>query len=348
MKGREKPEIPEKIRQPAAQSSLVPLIIYPPSELFPRRRVQPSRGTQVRELPAVFRAYRPDFSAPALADLPQFHRAHIAFPELLPQFKLEICRRFVSRGTYTQLRRRLSLLTPIPQPRNSIRHAQVNSEAITHLRGSNLRLCNVVRGKTDYTLRQELHEQKAEARTWGSRLDSTVLFTLVSHMFVHWLLNHTVASVTTHLAVWHSLLLFLASLLLAESRPEHPRENPLTSSFVRHDSHMRKSGSDHAVHRTRFALVGGEQSNHYTIGTPDETKIMRSYCSINHHKTNKFVRGSQKSEHGRFARSLVVAEVYIPCTREKIAREIILVMNGRRGKLRQGSAVVLDGQKWRG
>ncbi|KAJ8890903.1 hypothetical protein PR048_010412 [Dryococelus australis] len=39
-----------------------------------------------------------------------------------------------------------------------------------------------------------------------------------------------------------------------------PRENPPTSGFVRHDSHMRESGSDPAGNRTRFALMGGEKS----------------------------------------------------------------------------------------
>ncbi|KAJ8870387.1 hypothetical protein PR048_029408 [Dryococelus australis] len=36
-----------------------------------------------------------------------------------------------------------------------------------------------------------------------------------------------------------------------------PRENPSTNDIVRHDLHMRKSGSDPAGNRTRFAWVGG-------------------------------------------------------------------------------------------
>ncbi|KAJ8888447.1 hypothetical protein PR048_007937 [Dryococelus australis] len=39
---------------------------------------------------------------------------------------------------------------------------------------------------------------------------------------------------------------------------EDPRENPPTNGIVRHDSHMRKSGSVPAENETRFAQVGGE------------------------------------------------------------------------------------------
>ncbi|KAJ8881341.1 hypothetical protein PR048_017822 [Dryococelus australis] len=39
--------------------------------------------------------------------------------------------------------------------------------------------------------------------------------------------------------------------------------------IVRHDSNIRKSGSDPAGNLTRFTLVGGEQSNHYTSLTTD-------------------------------------------------------------------------------
>ncbi|KAJ8880814.1 hypothetical protein PR048_017285 [Dryococelus australis] len=38
---------------------------------------------------------------------------------------------------------------------------------------------------------------------------------------------------------------------------EIPEKTPPTSSLVQHDSHMRKSGSDPAGNRTRFALMGG-------------------------------------------------------------------------------------------
>ncbi|KAJ8870575.1 hypothetical protein PR048_029598 [Dryococelus australis] len=41
------------------------------------------------------------------------------------------------------------------------------------------------------------------------RLDSTDMCMLEPHMFVHWLLSHRVASVTSHLAVWDSLLVSL-------------------------------------------------------------------------------------------------------------------------------------------
>ncbi|KAJ8884802.1 hypothetical protein PR048_010998 [Dryococelus australis] len=40
-----------------------------------------------------------------------------------------------------------------------------------------------------------------------------------------------------------------------------PRENLATRGIVRHDSHLRKSGSDPAGDWARFALVGGELSN---------------------------------------------------------------------------------------
>ncbi|KAJ8888477.1 hypothetical protein PR048_007967 [Dryococelus australis] len=40
-------------------------------------------------------------------------------------------------------------------------------------------------------------------------------------------------------------------------------ENPPTSGVVRNDSHVRKSGRDPAGNRNRFALVGGDESDHY-------------------------------------------------------------------------------------
>ncbi|KAJ8873320.1 hypothetical protein PR048_026954 [Dryococelus australis] len=40
-----------------------------------------------------------------------------------------------------------------------------------------------------------------------------------------------------------------------------PRENPPTSGVVQHDAHLRKSGSDPDEELSRFALVGGKQSN---------------------------------------------------------------------------------------
>ncbi|KAJ8894979.1 hypothetical protein PR048_000287 [Dryococelus australis] len=43
----------------------------------------------------------------------------------------------------------------------------------------------------------------------SGKLDSTVLYTLEQQMFVHWLLPQRVASVSTHLAVWHLLLVSL-------------------------------------------------------------------------------------------------------------------------------------------
>ncbi|KAJ8886050.1 hypothetical protein PR048_012256 [Dryococelus australis] len=43
----------------------------------------------------------------------------------------------------------------------------------------------------------------------AKRLDSTVMCILEPQMFVHWLLPQRVASVTPHLAVWHSLLVSL-------------------------------------------------------------------------------------------------------------------------------------------
>ncbi|KAJ8877914.1 hypothetical protein PR048_022373 [Dryococelus australis] len=55
-------------------------------------------------------------------------------------------------------------------------------------------------------------------------------------------------------------------------KTEDPRENLPTSGIVRHDSHMRKSGSDPAGNRIRFALVGGEQSGHYATAAPSRGK----------------------------------------------------------------------------
>ncbi|KAJ8875213.1 hypothetical protein PR048_023108 [Dryococelus australis] len=44
---------------------------------------------------------------------------------------------------------------------------------------------------------------------------------------------------------------------------EIPEKNPPTSGITRHDSLVRKSWSDLAENLTRFAEVGGEQSDHY-------------------------------------------------------------------------------------
>ncbi|KAJ8866104.1 hypothetical protein PR048_033628 [Dryococelus australis] len=50
-----------------------------------------------------------------------------------------------------------------------------------------------------------------------------------------------------------------------------PRENSPTSGIVRHDSHLRKSGSEPAGDSTRFALVRGEQPNRSaTVGSFSE------------------------------------------------------------------------------
>ncbi|KAJ8886166.1 hypothetical protein PR048_012375 [Dryococelus australis] len=46
-----------------------------------------------------------------------------------------------------------------------------------------------------------------------------------------------------------------------------PRENPLTSGIVRHDSHWRKSWGGSPGDLTRLTLVGGEQSNRYVART---------------------------------------------------------------------------------
>ncbi|KAJ8886180.1 hypothetical protein PR048_012389 [Dryococelus australis] len=53
----------------------------------------------------------------------------------------------------------------------------------------------------------------------AARLDSTVLCTLEPQMFVYWLLPQRVASDTSQLTICPSPLSFLASLLLAKSRP---------------------------------------------------------------------------------------------------------------------------------
>ncbi|KAJ8891944.1 hypothetical protein PR048_004503 [Dryococelus australis] len=47
-----------------------------------------------------------------------------------------------------------------------------------------------------------------------------------------------------------------------------PRENPPTCCIVRHVSHMRKSGSDHAGNRARITKVGDTLSNRYTTAAP--------------------------------------------------------------------------------
>ncbi|KAJ8877571.1 hypothetical protein PR048_022026 [Dryococelus australis] len=54
-------------------------------------------------------------------------------------------------------------------------------------------------------------ECKGIGQPWQQmgQLDSTVMYILDPQMFVHWLLPQRVASVTSHLAVWHSLLVSL-------------------------------------------------------------------------------------------------------------------------------------------
>ncbi|KAJ8897864.1 hypothetical protein PR048_003217 [Dryococelus australis] len=52
---------------------------------------------------------------------------------------------------------------------------------------------------------------------------------------------------------------------------EIPEKTPPTSGIVRHDSHLRKSGSGPAGDSTRFALVGSEQSNRSATAAPSET-----------------------------------------------------------------------------
>ncbi|KAJ8888376.1 hypothetical protein PR048_007866 [Dryococelus australis] len=98
------------------------------------------------------------------------------------------------------------------------------------------------------------------------RLDSTLLCILEPQMFVHWLLPHRVAGVTSHLAVRHSLLVSLQvcywlSVVLAvcnklrsncknRAAPEckgrgngrSQRKKPPINCIVRRDSHLRKSG----------------------------------------------------------------------------------------------------------
>ncbi|KAJ8870235.1 hypothetical protein PR048_029253 [Dryococelus australis] len=59
-----------------------------------------------------------------------------------------------------------------------------------------------------------------------------------------------------------------AALKCRGGEPGDLRENPPTNDIVRYDSRVRKSGSDPAEKRTRFALVGGESSTHYTAAAP--------------------------------------------------------------------------------
>ncbi|KAJ8867422.1 hypothetical protein PR048_031223 [Dryococelus australis] len=57
-----------------------------------------------------------------------------------------------------------------------------------------------------------------------------------------------------------------------------PRENPLTSGIVRHDSRLRRSGRDPGGDRTRRASVGGEQANRSATSatnTEEERSVFR-------------------------------------------------------------------------
>ncbi|KAJ8872796.1 hypothetical protein PR048_026412 [Dryococelus australis] len=57
---------------------------------------------------------------------------------------------------------------------------------------------------------------------------------------------------------------------------EIPQENPPTSGIVPHDSHMRKSGGNPDGNRIRFALVGGEYSDHNTTASSNPGQLSRS------------------------------------------------------------------------
>ncbi|KAJ8869282.1 hypothetical protein PR048_030854 [Dryococelus australis] len=57
---------------------------------------------------------------------------------------------------------------------------------------------------------------------------------------------------------------FMRSRLAGAGETGDPRENTPTRGIVRHDSHMLKSESNPVGNRTRFALVGGESSNHFS------------------------------------------------------------------------------------
>ncbi|KAJ8890574.1 hypothetical protein PR048_010083 [Dryococelus australis] len=81
------------------------------------------------------------------------------------------------------------------------------------------------------------------------------------------------------------------------------------SGIVRHDSHMRKSGDDPAGNRTRFALVEGEQSNHYTTAAPSNIRdtiflrvnifLRRKEIMVSKLKAARFCRWKLSRKHGR-------------------------------------------------
>ncbi|KAJ8870601.1 hypothetical protein PR048_029624 [Dryococelus australis] len=81
-----------------------------------------------------------------------------------------------------------------------------------------------------------------------------------------------------------------------------PRENSLTSGIVRHDSHVRKSGSNPAGNQTRFDMVGGERSNHSAIDGPSVIFV------VSHLLENPWPMRNKQKKHAQSSLSTVAAD----------------------------------------
>ncbi|KAJ8895576.1 hypothetical protein PR048_000912 [Dryococelus australis] len=91
-------------------------------------------------------------------------------------------------------------------------------------------------------------------------------FALTSH-FSEALLKTLLCSARSYLPLF-AVRLRAAPERKVGGKQEIPEKTLPTSGIVRHDSHLRKSGSDPAGNQSRFAQVRGEWSNHYSTATP--------------------------------------------------------------------------------
>ncbi|KAJ8894023.1 hypothetical protein PR048_006633 [Dryococelus australis] len=93
------------------------------------------------------------------------------------------------------------------------------------------------------------------------------------------------------------------------------RENPPASGIVRHDPHMRKSVSDPAGDRTRFALLGGERANRSATAAPTLLDACHSLSPSKYtHKAGRVFFSSSDQHQGK------IAEWVFPITANRSTR----------------------------
>ncbi|KAJ8867256.1 hypothetical protein PR048_031055 [Dryococelus australis] len=84
---------------------------------------------------------------------------------------------------------------------------------------------------------------------------------------------------------------------------ENPEKTSPTIDVVRHDSHLLKSGSNPAGNRSRFAMVGGEQSNHYTTATSKRLELILMFIRVRKQATFETAFANQRPGNLLFSRS---------------------------------------------